>query len=137
MYLRKYKFKMLTRLQYACMLHSGDLFISLGLNDAYFHLQVSVSSTQELFEIVFEMQGSIASPSPMKETDIHLATLLDDWLICARSQQEAHDHIGGSYQCLQWYELVHRIHLSSLDFIVNRLVYSCQSNALFFFSEAL
>ena len=126
-FLRKYKFRMLTHASLLRLIRPSDWFSSVDLKDAYFHISVYPPHRQYLrfaFQgVCYEYRvlpfGLSLSPrvfvrcteaaiAPLRRRGIRLATYLDDWLLLARSEQEA--------------SLNTRIvtkHLSDLGFVIN------------------
>lgn len=126
-YLRKYKFRMLTHSALVRLVRPGDWFTSIDLKDAYFHVPIYPPHRKYLrflfrgvtYEYTVLPFGLSLSPrvfvkcveaalAPLREQGIRLATYLDDWLLLARSQQEAAAQT----------EIV-LAHLHDLGFVVN------------------
>ncbi|XP_030584735.1 uncharacterized protein LOC115779969 [Archocentrus centrarchus] len=126
-FLRKYKFRMLTHASLVRLVRQGDWFTSVDLKDAYFHIPIYPPHRRYLrfaFRgICYEYRvlpfGLSLSPrvfvrcteaaiAPLRQQGIRLATYLDDWLLLARSEQEA-----ATQTC------VVVKHLTDLGFIIN------------------
>ncbi len=107
-YLRKYKFRMLTHSTLLKLVRHGDWFTSIDLKDAYFHIKIYPHHRKFLqfaflgvaYEYLVLLFGLSLSPrvfvkcteaalTPLREKGIRLATYTDDWLVTARSEQEA------------------------------------------------
>ncbi len=110
-YLRKYKFRMLTHSTLLKLVRHGDWFTSIDLKDAYFHIKIYPPHRKFLrfaflgvaYEYLVLPFGLSLSPrvfvkcteaalTPLREKGIRLATYIDDWLVTARSEQEAREH---------------------------------------------
>nr|XP_054607225.1 uncharacterized protein LOC129167121 [Nothobranchius furzeri] len=106
--LRKYRFKMLTLSSLLRLIHQNDWFTSIDLRDAYFHIPVYPPHRKFLrfafqgvcYEYTVLPFGLSLSPrvfvrcteaaiAPLRGRGIRLATYLDDWLLLARSREEA------------------------------------------------
>lgn len=110
-YLRRYKFRMLTHSALIRLIRPGDWFTSIDLKDAYFHISIYPPHRKYLrflFQgVAYEYKvlpfGLSLSPrvfvkciqaavAPLRERGIRLATYLDDWLLLARTREEALSH---------------------------------------------
>lgn len=126
-YLRRYKFRMLTHSALIRLVRPGDWFTSIDLKDAYFHIPIYPPHRKYLrflfqgvtYEYTVLPFGLSLSPrvfvkcieaalAPLRERGIRLATYLDDWLLLARSQEEAIVHTQ-----------IVLSHLRDLGFVVN------------------
>lgn len=126
-YLRTYKFRMLTHASLLRMLRQNDWFTSVDLKDAYFHVPIYPPHRKYLrfaFQgVCYEYRvlpfGLSLSPrvfvrcteaaiAPLRKQGIRLATYLDDWLLLARSKEEA---------IVQTHTLIK--HLVDLGFMIN------------------
>ncbi|XP_053296886.1 uncharacterized protein LOC128456655 [Pleuronectes platessa] len=127
-YLRRYKFRMLTHSTLIRLIRPGDWFTSIDLKDAYFHIPIYPPHRKYLrfafqdtvYEYLVLPFGLSLSPrvfvkcvdaaiAPLRERGIRVATYLDDWLLLARSEQEAAAHTS-----------IVLTHLADLGFVVNR-----------------
>lgn len=107
-YLGKYRFRMLTHTSLLCLLHQRDWFTSLNLKDVYFHVLIYPPHHRFLWSsfqgVCYEDRmlpfGLSPSPrvyvhctkaaiAPLRWQCIHLVRYLDDWLLLAKSEQEA------------------------------------------------
>ena len=126
-YLRTYKFRMLTHASLLRMLRQNDWFTSVDLKDAYFHVPIYPPHKKYLrfafLGVCYEYRvlpfGLSLSPrvfvrcteaaiAPLRQQGIRLATYLDDWLLLARSREEA---------IVQTRTLID--HLVGLGFVIN------------------
>ncbi len=125
--LLKRSFKMITLRQILSHIRPRDWFISVDLNDAYFHIQVAPHH-RSFLRFAFKgiaYQFSVlpfglclaprtftkcmeAALSPLKQSGMHILNYLDDWLVLAQSES-----------ALLSDKLRLRNHLQSLGLIVN------------------
>ncbi len=121
-------FRMLTLKQILAQIRPGDLFASVDLKDAYFHIQIAPHHRRFL-RFAFEntaYQYSVlpfglalaprtfskcvdAALSPLRASGMRILNYLDDWLILAQSRDTLLSHIDSLL-----------IHLESLGLCVNR-----------------
>ncbi|XP_054870821.1 uncharacterized protein LOC111570364 [Amphiprion ocellaris] len=107
-YLRTYKFRMLTHASLLRMLHQNDWFTSVDLKDAYFHVLIYPPHRKYLrfafLGVCYEYRmlpfGLSLSPrvfvrcteaaiAPLRQQNIMVAMYWNDWLLLARSREEA------------------------------------------------
>ena len=107
-HLRKYTFRMLTHKVLCQSIRPGDWFVTIDLKDAYFHIAIYPAHRKFLR---FAFQGKAyeyqaipfglslaprvfskcveAALSPLRSRGIRIFSYIDDYLICARSREQA------------------------------------------------
>ncbi|XP_049322641.1 uncharacterized protein LOC125782478 [Astyanax mexicanus] len=120
-HLRQYKFRMLTHSALLKFVRPDDWFTTIDLKDAYFHIPIYPPHRKFLrfafqgrtYEYMVLPFGLSLSPrvfvkcteaaiGPLRANGIRLATYLDDWLLAAKSKEEAVTHTEYLMRHLSW-----------------------------------